>query len=183
MLGDVLNGLEQMRELVTNLLDFTRLDRCKVADADLNAAMKTVIYIARSSIPTRTTITEQLGDLPLLPCNPSLLNQVFLNLITNAAQAIPEEGQILVRTWQEAEEIGIEIADTGTGIPSDVLPRIFETFYTTKPRGVGTGLGLSIARDIIENHGGKITVDSQIGHGTTFRVKLPRQVPETVQAQ
>lgn len=181
MLGDVLQGLEQMRELVENLRDFTRLDRSKVIDADLNAALKTVIYIARSSIPTRIKVVEELGVLPHAACNPSQLNQVFLNLITNAAQAIPEEGSILVRTWQEGAEIVIEIADTGTGIPQSVLPHIFDTYYTTKPRGVGTGLGLPIARDIVQSHGGTISVDSQEGLGTTFRITLPISAPETIQ--
>lgn len=181
MLGDVLSGLEQMRELVANLRDFTRLDRSKVIDIDLNAALKTVIYIARSSIPTRIKVIEDLAPLPHAACNPSQLNQVFLNLITNAAQAIPAEGSIRVQTRSEGSEIVIEIADTGTGIPRDVLPHIFETFYTTKPRGVGTGLGLSIARDIVHSHGGHISVDSQEGLGTTFRIVLPLLAPETIQ--
>lgn len=180
MLEDVLIGLEQMRELVSNLRDFTRLDRSKVIDTDLNAALKTVIYIARSSISPRIQIAEEFGVLPKLDCNPSQLNQVFLNLITNAAQAIPEDGRIEVRTWAEANEVGIEISDNGTGIPPDILPCIFENFYTTKPRGIGTGLGLSIARDIVENHGGYITVSSQPGQGTTFCIKLPFQVPDTI---
>jgi signal transduction histidine kinase len=182
MLEDVLIGLEQMRELVSNLRDFTRLDRSKITDADLNAALKTVIYIARSSIPPRIQVIEKFGLLPKLDCNPSQLNQVFLNLITNAAQAIPGDGRIDIRTWAEANEVGIEISDNGTGIPPDVLPYIFENFYTTKPRGIGTGLGLSIARDIVENHGGRITVSSQPGQGTAFCIKLPFQVPDTVLA-
>ena len=182
MLEDVLVGLEQMRELVTNLRDFTRLDRSKVADADLNAALKTVVYIARSSIPPRIQIVEEYGKLPQFACNPSQLNQVFLNLITNAAQAIAENGRIVVRTWAEANEIGIEISDNGSGIPADVLPRIFENFYTTKPRGIGTGLGLSIARDIVDNHGGKIIVSSTPGQGSSFCIKFPFQAPDTILA-
>ena len=181
MLGDALQGLEQMRELVENLRDFTRLDRSKVVDADLNAALRTVIYIAKSSIPTRISIIEELGNLPRVSCNPSQLNQVFLNLVTNAAQAIPAEGSIRIRTSNERSEIAIEISDTGTGIPKDVLPRIFETFYTTKPRGVGTGLGLSIARDIVQSHGGSISVDSHEGLGTSFRITLPLSAPDTIQ--
>lgn len=181
MLEDVLDGLRQMRELVDNLRDFTRLDRSKVINADLNAALKTVIYIARSSIPTRVNLIESFGDLPPVACNPSQLNQVFLNLITNAAQAIPAEGSITVRSWAEADEVGIEVADTGSGIPKDIMPRIFETFYTTKPRGVGTGLGLSIARDIVHSHGGNIAVESDPGIGTRFTIKLPRQATATIQ--
>jgi len=180
MLGDVLNGLEQMSELVNNLRDFTRLDRSKVVDADINQALKTVVYIAKSSIPTRIKIIEELGELPLVSCNPSQLNQVFLNLITNAAQAIPEEGEIRVRTWLEPTQISIEVSDNGAGIPEDALPHIFDSFFTTKPRGVGTGLGLPIARDIIQNHGGTISVKSIPGHGSTFRINLPIHTPDTV---
>ncbi|HLO63201.1 MAG TPA: ATP-binding protein [Azonexus sp.] len=182
MLKDVLAGLEQMRELVCNLRDFTRLDRSKVADADLNSALQTVVYIARSSIPPRIQIAEEYGRLPKVACNPSQLNQVFLNLITNAAQAIAGDGRIVVRSWAEANEIGIEISDNGTGIAPDVLPRIFESFYTTKPRGIGTGLGLSIARDIIASHGGSIVVSSQPGQGSTFCIKLPFQAADTILA-
>lgn len=180
MLGDVLTGLEQMRELVANLRDFTRLDRSKVVDADLNAALKTVIYIARSSIPSTVRIIEEFGELPKVACNPSQLNQVFLNLITNAAQAISGDGQVHVRTETNDGKIIVEVSDTGSGITPDVLPRIFDSFYTTKPRGVGTGLGLSIARDIVENHGGSISAHSQPGQGTTFRIILPFQAPDSV---
>ena len=180
MLGDVLVGLEQMKELVDNLRDFTRLDRSKVINTDINEALKTVIYIARSSIPTRIKINELLGDLPKLECNASQLNQVFLNLITNAAQAIPEDGEITVKTSHSAGQVIVEVSDTGQGIPDDVLLHIFETYYTTKPKGVGTGLGLSIARDIVKNHGGNILVKTTLGQGTSFTVTLPVSAPDTV---
>lgn len=173
MLGDVLQGLEQMRELVENLLDFTRLDRTKVSDADINASLRTVVYVAKSAIPTRVQIKEAYGVLPAIECNPSQLNQVFLNLITNAAQAIPDEGSVTVRTMHERNHIRIDIIDTGTGIPPDVLPHIFDSYYTTKPKGEGTGLGLPIARDIVRSHGGEIRVETAEGRGTTFTITLP----------
>jgi len=180
MLGDVLQGLEQMRELVQNLRDFTRLDRSKVVDADINETLKTVIYIARSSIPSRIAIVEQFGALPRIACNPGQLNQVFLNLITNAGQAIAEAGEIRIVTSVADGKIRIEIADNGSGIPDDVLPHIFDTYYTTKPKGVGTGLGLPIARDIVRNHGGELTVTTQPGYGTAFSVTLPLATPHSV---
>lgn len=180
MLGDVLQGLEQMRELVENLRDFTRLDRSKVVDTDINETLKTVIYIARSAIPTRISIVEQFGQLPRLDCNPSQLNQVFLNLITNAAQAIATNGEIRVSTALRDNRIVVTISDNGSGIPPDVLPHIFDTYYTTKPKGIGTGLGLPIARDIVRNHGGELSVTTESGFGTTFFVTLPLSAPETV---
>jgi len=180
MLGDVQQGLGQMRELVDNLRNFTRLDRSKVVDTDLNETLKTVIYIASSAIPSRIAIREEFGNLPRIACNPSQLNQVFLNLITNAAQAIEESGEIRVSTRQAGGNLVIEIADNGTGIPATVLPHIFDTYFTTKPKGVGTGLGLSIARDIVRNHGGELSVTTQEGFGTSFSVTLPILPPETV---
>lgn len=180
MLTDVLGGLEQMRELVENLRVFTRLDRSKVVNTDLNETLKTVIYIARSSIPAGIEIVEQWGEIPTITCNPSQLNQVFLNLITNAAQAIQEKGEITVRTRRADEQVVVEVSDNGAGIPEHILPHIFDTYFTTKPKGEGTGLGLAIARDIVHNHGGNIAVTSSAGQGTHFTVTLPIKVPDAV---
>jgi signal transduction histidine kinase len=180
MLSDVLGGLEQMRELVENLQVFTHLDRSKVVNTDLNETLKTVIYIARSSLPAGIGIVEQWGEIPTITCNPSQLNQVFLNLITNAAQAISDKGEIAVRTRRADDQVVIEVSDNGAGIPEHILPHIFDTYFTTKPKGEGTGLGLAIARDIVHNHGGSIAVSSSAGQGTHFTVTLPIAVPETV---
>jgi two-component system, NtrC family, sensor kinase len=173
MLQDVLGGIAQMSELVVNMREFTRLDRESQAEADLNHGLKTVVYMARSVVPSAVRIVEHYGELPRISCNPSQLNQVFLNLITNAAQAIDGGGTVAVRSSSDAQSIRIDVADTGSGIPPEVLPRIFESFYTTKPRGVGTGLGLSIALEIVRAHGGDIEVKTEVGGGTTFTVVLP----------
>jgi len=175
MLGDTLNGIEQMRELVENLRDFTRLDRAKITAFDLNQGLRNVTYIAKSVIPTRVQVVENYSPLPAIECNPSQLNQVFLNLITNAAQAIPDEGTITISSTVDKKRIRVDVADTGGGIPEDVLPHIFDNFYTTKPAGEGTGLGLPIARTIVTEHGGEIKVASGTGKGTTFSVFLPLQ--------
>lgn len=179
MLGDVQGGLEQMRELVDNLRNFTHLDRSKVVRTDINETLKTVIYIARSSIPSGIRIVEQWGDIPAIACNPSQLNQVFLNLITNAAQAIAEQGEISIRTALSGAQVVIEVSDNGTGIPDHVLPHIFDTYFTTKPKGEGTGLGLAIAQDIVRNHGGNISVTPGAVQGTCFTVTLPVNAPDT----
>ncbi len=173
MLGDVLGGIEQMSELVTNLRDFTRLDRNRTTDFDLNKGLRNVTYIARSVIPTTIRIEEQLGGVPVMNCHASQMNQVFLNLINNAAHAIGEEGTITVSSRATPEAIEIRVADNGHGIPPDVLPRIFDPYFTTKPAGQGTGIGLSIAREIVQNHGGTIEVESTSSEGSTFLVKFP----------
>jgi two-component system, NtrC family, sensor kinase len=173
MLSDVLMGMGQMNELVDNLRSFTRLDRAHTAEVNLNAALGSVCYIARTVISTKITLEQAFQPLPALECNVSQLNQVFLNLINNAAQAIQGTGTITVATEADARFITVSIRDTGGGIPPDVLPRIFEAYFTTKPDGEGTGLGLAIARNIVEEHGGDIQVSSEVDMGTEFRVRLP----------
>jgi signal transduction histidine kinase len=182
MLGDTLQGIDQMHELVENLRDFTRLDRAKIAQFDLNKGLQTVAYIARSAIPNRVKVVEEYGELPLVECNPSQLNQVFLNLINNAAQAIPGDGTVTVRSFVDGERVRIDVSDTGSGIPAEVQPRIFETYFTTKPAGEGTGLGLPIVKSIVDEHGGEIRFTTRQGQGTTFSVFLPVVLPEPATA-
>ena len=174
MLGDTLRGIDQMRELVENLRDFTRLDRSKTAEFDLNKGLRNVVYMGRSVIPTHIEVVEEYGALPKIECNASQLNQVFLNLINNAAQAIvAEQGMVTVRSSVEGDRIRVDVTDTGTGIAPDVLPHIFDNYYTTKAASEGTGLGLTIARSIVEEHGGEIKVATKLGMGSTFSVFLP----------
>lgn len=173
MLGDVLMGLDQMNELVDNLRSFTRLDRSRTASVDLNATLYSVVYIARAVISTKVKVVERFSELPRLNGHVSQLNQVFLNLIMNAAQAIEGPGQVTVSTACDGPHIRITIEDTGCGIPDEVLPRIFDPYFTTKPTGTGTGLGLSIARDIVTAHGGRILVKTRVGSGTSFQIELP----------
>jgi signal transduction histidine kinase len=133
-----------------------------------------VVYIARSVIPSHIEIVEDYGTLPRIECNASQLNQVFLNLINNAAQSIVgEQGSVSVRSRVEGTRIRIDVSDTGTGISPDVLPHIFENYYSTKSAAEGTGLGLPIARTIVKEHGGELTVTTEMGVGSTFTVFLP----------
>ena len=178
MLGDTLQGIDQMAELVENLRDFTRLDRARTTQFDLNKGLHTVAYIARSAIPHRVSVVEEFGELPLVECNPSQLNQVFLNLINNAAQSIPGEGRVTVRSALDGDRVRIDVTDTGTGIPEEVRPHIFDTFFTTKPAGEGTGLGLPIVKSIVEEHGGEVKFRTRIGEGSTFTVFLPVALAE-----
>ncbi len=174
LVKDGLYGIAQISELVSNLRNFARLDRSKVAEFDLNEGVKSALSIARNHVKRRT-VKQDLGRISKVSCAPSQINQVFLNLITNAAQATPEEGGAIgVRTWQvDPSHVAVEISDNGHGIPAEVLPKIFDPFFTTKEVGKGTGLGLSICYKIVEGHGGRINVQSKPGAGTRFTVTLP----------
>ncbi len=174
MLDDIYSGVGQMAEMVTHLQDFTRLDQTKAQHTDITATLRSVAYIARSVIPNQVELIEAYHDAPEIECDASQLNQVFLNLINNAAQAIAGDGKIWVRTQTTPEgDVQIEIEDTGSGIAADVLPNIFNLYYTTKVQGEGVGMGLHIAKDIIDQHGGKIEVRTEEGKGSVFTVTLP----------
>jgi signal transduction histidine kinase len=174
LVQDGLYGIGQISELVNNLRNFARLDRSRIAEFDLNEGLASAISIARHQLKKRT-VNKHLGAIPKISCAPSQINQVFLNLLTNAAQATSEEGGVInVRTFQpDAAKVAVEVMDNGHGIPPEVLPKIFDPFFTTKEVGKGTGLGLSICYKIVEAHGGRIDVDSKVGVGTRFRVTLP----------
>ena len=124
---------------------------------------------------------REYGDLPLVECIPSQINQVFMNLLVNAANAIAQRGTITLRSGREDDQVWISVTDTGIGIPAEQLSKIFDPFFTTKPIGQGTGLGLSVYYGIVNKHGGHIHVDSQPGQGTTMTISLPiKRVPEAI---
>ena len=181
LFDDTLYGLQQIAELVVGLKDFARLDRAMSEEVDLNDCIRSALVIARNSIKDKAEAILQLGELPRIPCAPSQINQVLLNLFTNAAQAIEGFGQIRVKTWAEDAAVFISVQDSGRGMPAAVLARIFDPFFTTKPVGQGTGLGLSISLKIIQDHGGLVRVASEPGRGTRFLIRLPR--PQAVALQ
>ena len=170
-------GLDQMRELVDNLLNFTRLDKSSVTHFDLTTGLKNVVYIARSVISNDIEILEDYNDIPEIICNPTKLNHVFMNLVNNAAQAIQGPGKITIKCYEDNDTVNIEITDTGKGIADEDADYIFDNYYSTKPRNEGTGIGLPIAKKIVQDHGGSISFETKIGVGTTFVVQLPRHVP------
>jgi two-component system NtrC family sensor kinase len=174
LVSDGMHGIGQIGELVTNLKDFARLDRSKIAEFDLNEGLASALVIARNQLRSKT-VKKEFADIPKVSCSPSQINQVFLNLLTNAAQATGEEGGVIsVRTARHGDRhVIITVQDNGHGIPREVLPKIFDPFFTTKPAGQGTGLGLSICYKIIAAHGGRIEVASTPGVGTSFTVLLP----------
>jgi signal transduction histidine kinase len=178
LLKDGLFGIGQISEVIANLKNFSRLDRSNVADYDLHEGIESSIRIGYAQLQKRE-VRRAFGKIPHVSCSPSQVNQVILNLLSNAAQATRDgEGVITVRTgMRDAGHVTVEVADNGSGIPADVLPKIFDPFFTTKGVGKGTGLGLSICYKIIENHGGKLEVQSKPGAGTRFTVVLPVRPP------
>jgi signal transduction histidine kinase len=179
LVKDGIHGIGQISEIVVNLKNFSRLDRAKMAAFDLNEGLESTLLLAKHELKGHT-VKKSFGDIPAITCSPSQVNQVFLNLINNAAQAMePGRGVITLTTRRhDAGHVAVEVQDNGKGIPSDVLPRIFDPFFTTKEVGEGTGLGLSIVYKIVESHGGTISVDSAVGVGTRFTVVLPLTPPE-----
>jgi len=175
---DGLYGIDQISEIVLNLKNFSRLDRSKVSSFNLNEGLQSALLLAKHELK-HLTIKKNFGQIPAITCMPSQLNQVFLNLINNAAQAIESgSGELTLTTRvEDAQHVAVEIADNGKGIPPEIIPKIFDPFFTTKPVGKGTGLGLSISYKIIEQHGGKIRVDSVVGKGTRFTIVLPLTPP------
>lgn len=176
--GDTLYGLEQIAELVIGLKDFARLDRAMSEEVDLNDCIRSALLIARNHIKDKAEVLQQLGELPRIACAPSQINQVLLNLLTNASQAIDGMGRIQIRSWADAQGIHVSLQDNGRGMPPEVMAKIFDPFFTTKPVGQGTGLGLSISYKIVQDHGGQIRVASEPGRGTRFLISLP--LPATV---
>jgi len=175
LFADTRFGIDQISELVLNLKNFSRLDRAATEDVNLNECLDSALLLARHVLKNKVEVVRQFGDLPHVACIPSQLNQVFLNMFTNAAQAVETRGRLLVRTESDERWVRVIVQDTGRGIPADVLPRIFDPFFTTKPVGQGTGLGLSISYQIVQQHGGDIHVTSQPGKGTRFTIRLPRR--------
>ena len=173
LLTDSVDGLKQMSSLVTNLKGFARVDRDGMDSIDLNDSIRSSLTIASHQLRDRITVETEFGQLPQIKCMPSQINQVFLNLITNAAQAMGEEGLLRIRSVAKKDGVEVSVTDNGSGIPENVLPNIFDPFFTTKKVGEGTGLGLSIVHKIIQGHGGAIRVNSVVGKGTTFFVELP----------
>jgi signal transduction histidine kinase len=177
LVKDGLYGTGQVAEIVGNLKDFSRLDRSKVTSFNLNEGLNSTLLLAKHLLKS-VTVNKQFSDIPEIHCAPSQINQVFLNLITNATQAMETgNGTLTLTTRSNSGGVEVEIADNGKGIAPEVLPKIFDPFFTTKEIGKGTGLGLSISYKIIQQHGGRITVKSRVGAGTKFTVWLPVKPP------
>lgn len=170
------DGLERVRKIVQDLRDFSRVDSADEWEfSDINASLQKAVNVGLVDFKNRVTVQTQFGDIPPIRCLASQINQVFLNVLLNAAQAITDTGVITIKTKVDGtgSGIAIDIADTGCGIPPDNIPRLFEPFFTTKPVGSGTGLGLSLAYSIVKKHHGSIDASSDGGCGACFKIWLP----------
>jgi signal transduction histidine kinase len=171
---DSIAGLAELTEMAQSLKDFSRLDRAPIASFDVHAGLDKTLLIAKNIVKHKATIRKFYGEIPEIECSPSQINQVFLNIITNAAQAIETQGEIVITTkLYDEHNVAISIADTGCGIPEENLSKIRDPFFTTKQVGSGTGLGLSIVDEIIRSHHGDLLVESVVGKGSVFTVVLP----------
>jgi two-component system, NtrC family, sensor kinase len=164
---------ERIERIVRSLRNFARLDEAEFQSADLHEGLDSTLTLLDHVIKNRIEVIRDYGDLPQINCFANQLNQVFMNVINNAVQAIDSSGVITLRTRCDNEKIIIEVTDTGKGIKQEHVKHIFDPGFTTKGVGVGTGLGLSISYNIVRQHRGRIEVESEVGKGTTMRIVLP----------
>ena len=169
------DGHERIASIVRDLKTFAKKDVQGIKPTDLHNSLDATVSLLRHELGKRITVNKDYGEIGLTEVDPAQINQVFLNVLHNALQAIADYGTITIKTWREGDRILIAIRDTGGGIAPEHLPRVFEPFFTTKPVGQGTGLGLSLSHRIVTEHGGQITATSEVGRGTEFVIELPAQ--------
>lgn len=180
LLAESREGIERVKTIISAMKDFSHIEEEEFKPADLHRGIETTLNVVNNELKYKAEVVRDFGDLPMVECIISQINQVVMNLLVNAAHAIDDFGTICIRTRQDGDSVTIEVEDSGHGIPQDTINRIFEPFYTTKPIGKGTGLGLSLSFNIIEKHRGHIDVESTQGKGTCFRITLPVQQPPVV---
>ena len=177
LVSESMDGLKRVKDIVQALKDFSHVGLTDWQYADVHAGLDTTLNIVANEIKYKATVEKHYGKLPEIKCLASQLNQVFMNLLVNAAQAIQNRGVITIATGAQDGWVWVKISDNGCGIAPDNLKRVFEPFFTTKPVGSGTGLGLSLSYSIVNKHGGRIEVASKPGVGTVFTVRLPVTPP------
>lgn len=181
LLSESIDGIDRVKKIINDLKDFSRVDTTETEWADLHNGIDSTLNMVHNEIKYNAKVVKEYGDLPDVKCVVAQLNQVFMNLLVNAAHAIDEQGTITIRTGTESDDkVWIQISDTGKGISEENIKKIFDPFFTTKPVGKGTGLGLSLSYGIIGKHGGTFDVQSEVGKGTSFTVHLPIHKVETL---
>jgi len=174
----ILEGSKRVAHIVKSLKTFARLDEATYQKANIHEGLDSTLELLYHEYKNKAEVVKEFGDIPDIYCYPNELNQVFMNVLSNAIDAIKDDGMIKVRTFREQENILVEISDNGSGIPPEKINKIFDPGFTTKGVGVGTGLGLSISHNIIKKHHGRILVESKPGEGTVFRIILPEKKVE-----
>jgi len=164
---------DRVAKIVRTLKNFARLDEAELQKANLHEGIDSTLTLVHHKLKNKISVIKNYGEIPQVYCYPNQLNQVFINLFVNAAQAIEDKGTIKIKTFADNGYVHIKISDSGKGIPPENIDKIFDPGFTTKGRGVGTGLGLSICYNIIQKHNGKIKVESEVGKGTEFIITLP----------
>ena len=182
LMHETRDGVARVKKIVQDLKDFSHVDEAEWQWADLHKGLDSTLNVVWNELKYKAEVIKEYGELPAVECLPFQINQVFMNLLVNAAHAIAERGTITLRTGGVGDEVWVEIADTGHGIAPEHLGRIFDPFFTTKPVGKGTGLGLSLSYGIVQKHHGRIEVTSGTGCGTSFRVVLPVAQPQIAAA-
>ena len=175
LLSDCAEGTERVRKIVGNLKNFAHPGNEKIKLMDINKGIESTLNVVTNEIKYKAEVVKDYGDIPLVEGYPQQVNQVFMNILVNAAQAIEKKGTITIKTQQVGNDIIISISDTGSGIDEKNISKIFDPFFTTKAVGKGTGLGMNIAYNIIKKHKGSIDIKSKVGTGTTFIIKLPEK--------
>ena len=173
IIQESMEGSERVKSIVENLRKFSRLDEAEFKYADIHEGIDSTVMLVSKELGDNINLHRDFADIPLISCMPGHLNQVFLNMLLNAIQAIDKEGNIWISTSIKDDAVLIKFKDDGKGIPKKSIDKIFEPFFTTKPVGMGTGLGLSISYGIIQDHGGDIKVKSKKKGGTTFTISIP----------
>ena len=176
-MSESIGGLQRVKRIVLDLKDFSHVGESTRQWANIEQGMDSTLNVVWNELKYKTEVIKEYAGIPEIECIPTQINQVFMNLLMNAVQAIKEHGRIIIRTGREGDNVWVEVEDTGSGIEPKNLSRIFDPFFTTKPVGKGTGLGLSLSYSIVQKHGGRIEVRSEVGKGTAFRVVLPIQSP------
>jgi signal transduction histidine kinase len=180
LLSESIDGMQRVKRIVQDLKDFSHVDEGEMQLSDLEQGMDSTLNVVWNELKYKAEVVKEYGGIPKILCMPAQLNQVFMNLLTNAGQAIDTHGRITIRTGLEGQNVWVEVEDTGKGIKPENVDRIFDPFFTTKPVGTGTGLGLSLSYGIVKKHGGRIEVKSEVGNGSTFRVWLPAHHVEKI---
>lgn len=173
LIEDISEGAERAEKIISDLKSFSRLDEAEFKEVDIHQGINSTLNLLVNQYKYRITVHKDYGNLPLVSCYASQINQVWMNILVNAAQAISDKGEVTIKTRVENDVVVVSISDTGMGIKKEIIEKIFDPFYTTKSIGEGTGLGLSITHTIIKKHNGQIEVESEPNKGTTFIIKIP----------